>query len=391
MGFEYDLAKEFAAFLQVELEVITPGWNEMFSTLEAGRGDFIASGLTMTENRSEKFLFTQPYMEVQQKYIYHKSKHPIKKITDLNGKTIHVRRNTSYHDRLKQIKADGIDIKIVLHDNIPSDELICMVADKTIPCTIADSNIAMLNQRYYPDIRIGISLNERDLLGWAVQKDHFRLADTMVEFFEIIETTGFLEKTYEKYYGNGEMFDYFDLKKFHERIQTRLPKYKPVIIRESRKNGFDWRMIAAVAYQESHLNPRATSFTGVKGLMQVTRRTAREMGIKNRFDPEQSLIAGIGYLKNMYEKFHIIQDHHERLKFALASYNIGYGHVLDAQRLAEEQGLDKNRWASLAKTLPLLTKRKYYKKTRYGYARGREPVKYIKKVFTYFDILKQKV
>jgi membrane-bound lytic murein transglycosylase F len=204
------------------------------------------------------------------------------------------------------------------------------------------------------------------------------------------EETGLLGKLYEKYYGNVEIFDYFDLKKFHERIKTRLPKYKAIIKTESKKYDFDWRLIAAVVYQESHFNAKAQSRTGVRGLMQVTQATAGQMGIKNRLDPKQSVNAGVKFLNLMFKRFDDISDPQQKKRFALAAYNVGYGHVRDAQKLARQQGLDINKWRSLKKTLPLLSKRKYYTQTRHGYARGQEPVRYVERIFTYYDILRQK-
>jgi len=390
MGFEYELAKEFADYLDVELEIVTPGWDSMFESLNSGRGDFIASGLTITEVREKFLLFSRPYMAIEQKFIHHKLKFGIKNLNQLAEKTIHVREGTSYQERLEELKKSGIDIDIQLLPNISTDEIIRMVSEKEIKYTIADSNIALLNRRYYPEIKIGMSIQEEEFLGWAVKKDDEKLCEQINIFFEKAEESGILWKIYEKYYGRIEIFDYFDLKKFHERINTRLPKYKKIIIRESEKYGFDWRMIAAVVYQESHFNAAAESRTGVQGLMQVTKITAKQMGIKDRLHPEQSLKAGIRYLDVQYKKFKEIENSSQRLLFALASYNVGYGHIMDAQKIAEAQGLDKNKWESLKKTLPLLSKRKYYKKTKHGYARGREPVKYIENILIYFDILKQK-
>ena len=390
MGFEYELAKEFARYLDVDLEIVTPGWGSMFESLNQGKGDFIASGLTITEEREKFLLFSQPYMSIQQKFIHHKLKFGIKKLNQLAGKTIHVRAGTSYQERLEELKESGIDIDIKLLPNISTDEIIRMISEKEIKYTIADSNIAQLNRRYYPDIKIGMSIQEEESLGWAVKKEDQELCEQINLFFEKAQESGIFGKIYEKYYGRIEIFDYFDLKKFHERITTRLPKYKQIIMRESEKYGFDWRMIAAVVYQESHFNAMAESHTGVRGLMQVTMATAKQMGIENRLHPEQSLEAGIKYLDIQYKKFKEINNHHQRLLFALASYNVGYGHIMDAQKIAESQGLDKNKWASLKQTLPLLAKREYYKKTKYGYARGREPVKYIENILIYYDILKQK-
>ncbi len=390
MGFEYDMAKEFAKFLHARLVVEVPGWNDMFSYLEENRGDFIAAGLTITEQREKKVDFSRPYMTIQQHLIHHKLISDIKDIYQLDGKTIHVRRGTTYETRLKELVKQGIKINIVLHDNIPTEELIRMVAERKIKYTVADSNIALLNRRYYPDIRIGIPIEEKENLGWATRKGDKRFLSEMNRFLKMAEKTGIQGKIYEKYYGTVEIFDYFDLKKFHERIDTRLPKYEALIKKEAAKYGFDWRMIAAVIYQESHYNADAISRTGVRGLMQVTLDTAREMEIKNRRNPAQSIKAGIKYLDVLYNRFDDIKNKHQRLLFALASYNIGYGHVRDAQKLAEERGLDKNSWASLKQVLPLLAVRKFYKTTEHGYARGREPVKYVEQILSYYDILKQK-
>jgi membrane-bound lytic murein transglycosylase F len=390
MGFEYDLAKAFADHLGVALEVIVPEWDTMFELLNSGQGDFIAAGITITEPREQIALFSQPYMPVQQKFIHHKLKFGIKSIEQLAGKTIHVRKGTSYQERLEEIKASGIDLEIELLDDVPTEEIIRMVSEKEIKFTIVDSNIALLNRRYYPEIKIGLPIQEEEYLGWAVKKTNEALRDQINQFIEMAEATGLLGKIYRKYYGNVEIFDYFDLKKFHERIKTRLPKYKKIIKTEAEKYGFDWRLIAAIVYQESHFNPRAKSRTGVRGLMQVTLATAKQMGIKNRLDPKQSVKAGVKFLNLMHKRFDDIPDPQQQKLFALASYNVGYGHVRDAQAIARQQGMDINKWTSLEKTLPLLSKQKYYKHTRHGYARGQEPVTYVERILTYYDILRQK-
>ena len=391
MGFEYELARAFADFLDVDLDVVTPGWNSMEPFLETGQGDFIGAALTITERREKTLLFSQPYMAVQQQIVYHKSSRGIDSLEKLAGKTIHVRRNTSYHHRLEALRESGIDIDIELLDNIPSEEIIQMVAEKKIKYTVVDSNIAQINRRYYPDIVIGIAIQDVEFIGWAVNPSEIRLLDRINHFFYHINKTGYYKKISNKYYGNINNFDYFDVKKFHQRLTTRFPKYRRYIIQEAFKYGFDWRIIAAMVYQESHFDPFAKSFTGVRGLMQVTENTAREMGISNRLDPVLSLRAGVKYLHTLYKRFDDIEDPNEKLLFAIGSYNVGYGHIKDAQKLAAADNLDPHKWASLEKTLPLLTKRKYYQKTRHGYARGREPVRHVRQVLMYYDILKKKL
>ncbi len=389
-GFEYDLAKQFAKFIDVELDIVTPGWNNIFTYLEQGKGDFIAAGLSITKERIEKVNFSIPYMTIQQHIVHHKLVSGPQNIEDLTFRTIHIRRGTSYHSRLESIKDSGVDLSYVLHDNVATEELISMVNDRKIKFTIAASNIAYLNQRHYPDIKIGIPIQREESIAWAVNKKDSQMLEQINKFFLYASETGLLKQISDKYFTNIEETDPFDLKKFHQRIKTRLPKYKKIIIDESIQYGFDWKLVAAVVYQESHFNPKAKSVTNVRGLMQVTNVTAKEMGIQNRLNPSQSIKAGIKYLDKMVKKFNYIEDKHQRILFGLASYNIGYGHVSDAIKIAKEMVLDEVRWQDLRSVLPLLSKSKYYKKTKHGYARGWEPVQYVDRILTYYDILKQK-
>ena len=389
MGFEYELAKAFADYLGVELKLVLPGWQNMFKALNKGQGDLIAANLTMTPAREGMADFSDKYLSIQQYIIIHKDNHKIKKVQDLNGTTVHVRKGSSYHERLLELNEDGLDIKLALHENIPTEELLRQVAGKEIEITVAASNIALLNRRYYPDIRMAFPIAEKESLGWAVKKGDGKLLRKINKFFDAIGENGTFDNIYEKYYGNVQLFDYVDLKKFHRRIETRLPRYQKIIREEAAKYGFDWRLIAAVIYQESHFNPRAISHKGVRGLMQLTLDTAQEVGIKDRLDSTESIRGGVKYLNRMYKRFKNVQGF-DRMLFALASYNIGHGHVKDAQRIAHEKGLDKYRWSSIKQTLPLLQDRRYYKKTRYGYARGTEPVRYVNGILTYYDILRRK-
>jgi membrane-bound lytic murein transglycosylase F len=388
MGFEYDLAKAFSDYLGVKLKVVTPPWKDLINNLNKGEGDFVAASMTIMPSRQEKADFSDSYLTVQQELIRNKDNTEVREIGDLKGKTIDVRRGTSYEARLKALKEKGLDVKIVLHDDTPTEELIRMVAEKEIDFTVADSNIALLNRRYYPDIRIAFPLGEEESLGWAVRKGEKALLQKINEFFKKIKVDGTYEKLYNKYYANVEIFDYVDLKKYHERLRERLPEYRPIIQRTARKHGFDWRLIAAVVYQESHLDPEATSFTGVEGIMQLTEDAAEDMGVEDRRDPEQSIRGGVKYLRKLYRSFDEAKDP-DRLYLALASYNVGRGHILDAQKIAEEKGLDPNSWSSLQQVLPLLRYRKYYKNTTYGYCRGTEPVRFVKRIRTYYDILRR--
>ena len=388
-GFEYDLARAFADYLTVDLKVVSPGWEEMFEVLDEGRGDIIAASLTRLPEREAHMDFSEEYLVIQQFVILHKDNRTVRNLEDLNGKTIHVRAETSYQQRLNRLKEGGLDIEIVLHKNVPTEDLLRQVAAKEIEITLADTNVAMLNRRFYPAIRMAFPISEPQALGWAVSKGDTELAKIINRFFSHIMANGTYEKIYERYYAATEIFDYVDLVKFHQRLGSRLPKYEAIIRQEADRYGFDWRLLAAIIYQESHFNPHARSYTGVRGLMQLTLETAQEMGVKNRLDPEGSIRGGARYLNVLFHRFDDIEDDFDRMLFALAAYNVGYGHVRDAQRIAEKLGSPPRQWNSVKKTLPLLNDPKYYRFTRYGYARGTEPVRYVDRITTYFDVLRR--
>jgi membrane-bound lytic murein transglycosylase F len=389
MGFEYDLAKAFADHLGVALEVLTPGWDGLFPALEKGRGDLIAASLTMTDQRRSRADFSDPYMAIRQHIVFHRDNLAIRSLADLSGHAIHVRRDSSYHERLLQLQQEGLDIEIVLHANVPTEELLQRVAQRDIAFTVADSNVARLNRRYYPQIKIGFPVNGEQSLVWAVRRGNAALAQEINRFWETARADGTFRKIYHEYYAGIQNFDYVDLVRFHQALETHLPQYQALIRREAGRYDFDWRLVAAAIYQESHFDPLARSHTGVRGLMQLTLETAAEMGIEDRLDPEASIRGGVKYMASLHARFADIEGL-DRMLLTLASYNVGYGHVRDAQQLARERGLPPDKWASLRDTLPLLHRREYYSRTRHGYARGTEPVVFVDRILTYYDILRNR-
>ncbi len=388
MGFEYDLAKAFADYLGVELEVIVPPWDKMIDVLNNKEGDIIAASWTITPSRMKQANFSNPYLSILQQVLVHKDTYGIRSVDDLAGKTVHLRRNTSYEKTIKNLNKEGFGIGIVYYADTPTEELIRMLSEKDIEITMADSNIAMLNRRYYPEVKIAFELENIQSVGWAVKKGEDTLRLEINKFLKKIQKDGSFQKIYNRYYAHTDSFDYLDLKKFHRRVDTRLPVYSDIIKKAAEKHGFDWRLIAAMVYQESHFDPAAVSYTGVRGLMQLTGGTAFDLGISDIFDPEQNIMGGVRYLKRLYDSFEGAPEP-DRLYLALASYNVGRGHVIDAQTIAEEMEKDPYNWDSLKDILPLLQKSGYYKNTRYGYCRGTEPVRYVKNILIYYDILKK--
>jgi membrane-bound lytic murein transglycosylase F len=389
MGFEYDLAKAFADFLGVALEIkVEESWNEMLPVLDRKVGHIVAASMTVTPTRRRGVDFSKGYLPVQQMAITHKKNGDLKTLQDLEGRTIHVPTGTSYEERLRTLKEDGMDLVIRYHDNVPTEDLIDDVDKGKIDITIADSNVALLNRRYYPDIRIAFPVEKPQFLGWAVKKGEEALLNKINDFFETIKENGTFQDIYNRYYAYVEKFEHLELKKFQERIQTRFPRYEKTILKAASEYGFDWRLITALIYQESQFRPWAKSFSGVRGLMQLTLPTARDMGVKNRLDPKESILGGTKYLKRIYDSYDEAPEP-DRTLIAVAAYNVGKGHISDARNIALDMGLNPNKWSSLEKTLPLLRQRKYYKKSKYGYCRGVEPVFQVRRVFTYYDILKR--
>ncbi len=389
MGFEYDLAKAFADHLGVKLNIqIAEKWEGMIPNLMNKSGDMIAASMTITPNRSQKVLFSDSYMDIQQHLIVHRDNHTIRNLEDLSGQVVHTRKGTSYQERLETLTAQIPDLTIMLHEDVPTEEFIRQVAEKEIDITIADSNIALLNRRYYPQAIMAGPLGEAEALGWAVHPRARQLLEKINQFFKQIKSNGQYQKLRQQYYAEVESFDYFDLKVYHRRLATRLPKYQPILMASAREYGFDWRLIAAQMYQESHFRQYARSNAGAYGLMQLTRRTAKSFGVTKLYDPEQNIYAGIQHLRRLHDYFDI-ESKTDRMDISMAAYNIGQGHVRDAQKLAIKLRMDPKKWSTLERVLPLLRYRRYYKDTIYGYCRGTEPVAYIKQIRIYYDILKR--
>lgn len=389
MGFEYELAQKFADELGVELKIqLAESWEAMVPLLKDGSAAIIAAGMTITPNRKKQVAFSAGYMSIQQQLIANRNGSKIKKLEDLTGKTIHVRRATAYQERLEELQRQGLDFNIQLHNDMPTEELIQKVASGDIDYTVADSNIALLNRRHYPSAIMARSLSDTQQLGWAVHPEAQHLKDKINSFFNRIKKNGKFDEIYNKYYSDVEEFDFVDLKVFHRSIKDNLSRYSTFIKAAAKKHGFDWRLIAAQIYQESHLNPSAKSQAGARGLMQLLPSTARSLDVNDVHNPVENIYAGVQYLKKLYDRYDGAGDS-DRLMLALAAYNVGEGHLQDARNLASRMDLDPNSWASLEKTLPLLSYRKYYKDAKYGYCRGTEPITYIKHIMIYYDILKR--
>jgi len=391
-GFEYDLLKEYASSLNVDLNITSV--NTIAEAIEYSKDPkihLVSASFTKTPTREKEFNFGPSYFEVQQQVVCNRELLELGKfprdIEGLSGLKIKVGEGTSYSDTLRRLIEDGFDLDIVYTSAFSTEELLEQVAAKEIDCTIADSNIFALNLRYYPETEMAFTISERQQLAWVLPANADKLKTHMYRWLNEFTQQGKMAELKDHYYSNIYYFNYYDYKMFYKRMQQRLPKYEKIFVEAGEKYSIPWKLLAAIAYQESHWNPKAKSFTGVRGIMMLTRATAKILGVDNRLDPKQSIIGGTRHLKQMIKFVPEEVEGENRLKFALAAYNVGMGHIHDARELAKRLGYNQNIWSDLKKVLPLLSKKKYYKTLKYGYARGEEPVKYVESIYDYRDIL----
>jgi len=388
-GFEYDLVQHFAEELGVTARFVIPdSFSEILPAISRKEAHFAAAGLTVTKARESLVRFGPAYQEITQQLMYRTGTYRPRKITDIIGSTLEIMAGSSHEEELIRLKQEYPDLEWEARDDIESDELLYLLKEQVIDYTIADSNEAALNQRYYQELKPAIDLTEPQFLAWAFpHSEDSSLYDAALQFFKKAEKDGTLEHLIERHYGHTEKLNFVDKRTFKRHTNSRLPKYKALFKKAALEHGFDWKLLAAIGYQESHWNPRAKSPTGVRGIMMLTLVTAKQLKIKSRLDPAESIQGGARYIQMMEKKISEKVKEPDRLWMTLASYNIGFGHLEDARKLTQKNGGNPNKWADVKQTLPLLSKKKWYKKTKHGYARGREAVTYVDSIRSYYDIL----
>lgn len=398
MGYEYELMKRFADYLDVELEiVVSNNIDSMFYYLNNGTVDLIAHGLTITQARKKEVAFSDYLYLVNQVLVQRKPEnwrrmswssiqsHLISDPIELIGDTVSIRQNTSYLGRLQNLSEEiGGEILVdTLPGKFSTDEIIQLVVNGEIEYTIADNNLAAINASYYPilDIEVPISFSQR--VGWAVSKNSEELLGAMNDWISGMKKESDYYVIYNKYFKNMRDFRRRVKSEFFSINNNRISEYDPLIQKYAEKIGWDWRLLASLVYQESRFMPRATSWADAEGLMQIMPATADELGVQDRSDPEQSLKGGTKYLEQLYGNFEEVPDSLDRIKFTMASFNAGLGHVQDARRLAEKRDLDPNVWNdNVAEMLLSLSYPKSFNDpvVRYGYVRGIEPYTYVSQI-----------
>jgi membrane-bound lytic murein transglycosylase F len=394
-GFDRDLVKMFAKGQGLRLEIVVPPSRDLLIPwLLEGRGDMIAATMSVTPERLEEIKFSKPYLFVKEFLIQNTAGPKLKNLEDLKGHSIHVRKSSSYYSTLQGLQKDYGPFEIVnVSENIETERLLAQIASKEIAFSVADSTIFEIEQRYHDNIEAAFPLPMRnhecrkDDDTCRYQQDiAFGVRPNNPTLMNKLNT--FISKTYRGLEYNMAIKRYFKNKKRiklskekNTLITGEISPYDHAIKKYAKKYEFDWRLLAAQMYQESRFNPKAESWAGAQGLFQLMPRTARSLGIKRLHLPEQNIHAGVKYLRQLFNQTESSLQLRQRTRFALAAFNVGYGHLSDARRLAKRLKLDPDRWfRNVEKAMLLLEKPQYYKKARYGYCRGTEPVKYVSEI-----------
>lgn len=407
MGFEYELLQHLAERLNLRLKIIVANdIQEQIKLLNSGEVDIIAHGLTVTSSLKEQIEFTEHLYLTRQVLVQRKPENwtqmswsslersVVNEPIELQNDTVSVPRKSAYLNRLANLSQEmGSTIVIdTLNSNLSSDEIIKMVADGKIKYTITDENIAKIYASYYPILKTDVPVSFSQKIAWAVRKSSPELCKAINEWLLENRNTALYNVTYNKYFENTQSFKRRIASNLFSKNNNSISEYDTTIKKYAQSLQWDWRLIASQIYQESRFNPLIESEAGARGLMQIMPVTTIGLGVKDATDPEQSIEAGTRYLKTLFEQFNDVGDSLTQIKFALASYNCGYYHVKDAQKLAEKNNLNPHVWEdNVEKMLLELSKPNNYLKPfiEYGYVRGIEPVLYVNEIFERYEHYKE--
>lgn len=388
-GLEYDMAAGFAHYLGVRLDMKVPEpFSQILEDIKAGDADMAAAGLTVTDERRQQVNFSISYQRITPQLVYRIGTASPQNLDDLHG-SFEVVAGSSHAESLRELQDEYPNLSFKENDELGSEQLLNLVWEQVIDYTVADSNEVALSRRFYPELRVAFDISKAGYLAWAFPPgDDFSLVDKANEYLLSLRKSGQLDRILEKYYAYVADFDYVGTRRYMQHIEQRLPEYRGMFEQAGRDTGIDWRLLAAIGYQESHWNPQAVSPTGVRGLMMLTRDTMKQLGIDaDRHDAQASIDGGARYIAQVKKRLPKRVKEPARTWMALAGYNVGYGHLEDARILAKKDGANPDKWIEVKQYLPRLSQKKWYRKTRHGYARGHEPVRYVENIRSYYDIL----
>lgn len=389
-GPEYDLVKGLADSLGVKLVIVTvESVSEIMPRLLSGEVHMAAAGLSMTASRLQFLDFGHPYNTVDMHLIYKLGTGRPRSIQQTAGRYIQVVASSSHSEKMEALSAVYPELQWSENADVEVVDLLRKVAEGEIDFAVADSIEFNIQRHFYPDLRIALDLEVKDPIAWAYRKsDGASLLKVADEYLIESDRGGLLAQVNDRYFGHTLKFDYVGTRAFIRHIENRLPRYRKMFRVSGARNGVDWRLLAAIGYQESHWRSHAVSPTGVRGIMMLTQATADYLDIEDRMDPESSIFGGARFFARQTERLPDSVTEPDRTWMALAAYNVGFYHVKDSRQIVEWQGGDPDTWVDLSKALPLLADRKWYQRVPHGYARGWEPVLYVNNIRNYYNILR---
>ncbi|MDO6443578.1 membrane-bound lytic murein transglycosylase MltF [Marinobacter sp. 2_MG-2023] len=388
-GYDYELVKLFAEELGVELRLRVADDNtDVLSVLSRDFAHIGLAGLSAQPLFERQYKALPTGIEAQSVVVYNRDLERPEALKDLIGQTLHLVSDSNHEYQLQALTGAVQDILWEVHPGLDAAGILARVETGEVSYAVVSSNELELNHVFFPQVKQAFALGDATELAWlfpANQDDS--LVNAAKTFFEKVTADGTVAQLSERFYGHLDHLNYVGARTFMHHVENRLPDYKALFMDNASVFNMDWRLLAAIGYQESHWRPNAVSPTGVRGLMMLTRNTANYIGINNRLDPEESIQGGAKYFRMVHERIPERIAEPDRTWFALASYNVGYGHLEDARKLTEGAGKNPDRWMDVKEFLPLLAQKEWYKKTRFGYARGHEPVLYVQNIRRYYDVL----
>jgi membrane-bound lytic murein transglycosylase F len=392
-GFEYSLLQGFAQSLGVKLVInaeVQP--NRIYPKAYNQTYDLMSAGMAHALNTTERLRFASPYLVVSQQLIYNVAQTAPVTIEDLLGKHLVVLAKSEQVDQLKELQKTLPELRWAELDATEMIDLLEHVEQNPTDYALVDSSIYTLYRYAYPHTQAAFAINSPQPVAWALSLSRDNsLYYASEKYLNTIRQNGVLAQTtalfFEQIVAMTTAVTTDDAVVFSDRIATRLPLWKDNFKTAAEVHNIEWQLLAAIGYQESHWDAQAESFTGVRGLMMLTFDTAKELGITDREDPQQSIHGGAKYIKNLQERLPTHIQGEDRLYMALAAYNVGLGHLEDARVITQKMGGNPNSWKDVSQYFPLLSKSQYFMATKHGYARGSEPVTFVKNVLNYQKIL----
>ncbi|MBX4132987.1 membrane-bound lytic murein transglycosylase MltF [Frischella sp. Ac48] len=384
-GFEYALLKKFSDSLNVKLKIIFANTlPELIEKSRDGKIDLLAAQIKGYPEELTNFDASEAFHPIVQQLVYLKGSAKPYSFVDIKG-NLTIPKYSSQSYILRNISTQYSELNWHESDILNQEELLKLVVDKKIDYTIANHNTIAIMQRIYPLLTVAFTVDDNWSQNWYFPKsqDH-SLRDKFNHFIKKAYKDGTIQKLEYHYFNHMNKFDYVDTQRFIQAIKQTLPKYQAFFEKYASSYELDWKLIAAISYQESHWNPKAASSTGVRGMMMLTKPTADSLGIKNRLDAEQSIKGGTIYIKQIINRIPDTIPNEERIWFALAAYNMGMGHLWDARSLAIKLNKNPDSWQDVRQILPLLSEEEYYTDLKYGFARGYQAVHFVDSIQQYY-------